>query len=692
MNINELKIAVESSQNYSQKKVAMMALCNALTANRNTGELFSVSEEFLELAQKQGDRNSEAWALLFKGMAHTMTDDYYSASEKFAITLPVFEQLGDKAGVARTTMNIGRVFMFSKEFEPAIELFEKALDMEIELENEAGIARVIGNIRNIYHESGNYEGYRTFLKEQLTICKQRENHALTAYMYVQIADVSMIHLSDYYGAIEYLNKALVIFQLTGNKKGESEALDFLGGAYWYLGDAGRSVEYALQGIAVAEEAGDANNLVNRLTNAAYSYMHLEDYHKVKELNERAKAIIIESGNTNGTGWAEMGIGMALLRLGDAAGALEHGSRAVSFIEKVGDKHGLGYAYFRCGEALAALERYEEAYETFNKSLETRKSINTVLEIAETQCEIGKLLLRFGSTDEALTILNEALDLSEKITGKAVIHATHKALADAYSSLGDFTKAYDHLQKFIAVRDEVQNQDSAKKATSIEYLHKQEILRKEQEATDRILNNVLPLSITKRLKKGQKLIADTIPAVSVIFADVVGFTPLAARLSAEDLVKLLAFIFNHFDEICRKHGLEKIKTIGDAYMAVAGAPDPCDDHALRCANAALDMLEDFAIPPDLLHDNLKGLELDFRIGIHTGSAVSGVIGESKFAYDLWGDAVNTASRMESYGEAGKIHVSEVFKNTVSESSFTFINRGEMDIKGKGIMKTYFLEKV
>ena len=180
-------------------------------------------------------------------------------------------------------------------------------------------------------------------------------------------------------------------------------------------------------------------------------------------------------------------------------------------------------------------------------------------------------------------------------------------------------------------------------------------------------------------------------------DIVGFTKLSSLLPAEELIDLLDIVFTRFDAICKKHGLEKIKTIGDAYMAACGAPVRYDNHAERAANAAIEMLEHFTID----HEFSVPVNLRFRIGLHSGSVVAGIIGENKYSYDLWGDAVNTASRMESHGEAGKIHVSEEFMQAFvglgselspsSPSSLRFVDRGEMEIKGKGMMKTYFLEK-
>lgn len=193
--------------------------------------------------------------------------------------------------------------------------------------------------------------------------------------------------------------------------------------------------------------------------------------------------------------------------------------------------------------------------------------------------------------------------------------------------------------------------------------------------------------------GEKKIADTHHDVSVLFVDIVGFTKLSFELPAGELIDLLDIVFTRFDAICKKHGLEKIKTIGDAYMAACGALMRYDNHAERAANAALEMMEHFTID----HEFSVPVNLRFRIGLHSGSVVAGIIGENKYSYDLWGDAVNTASRMESHGETGKIHVSEDFMqafvavgSNLSPSSLRFVDRGEMEIKGKGMMKTYFLE--
>ncbi len=209
------------------------------------------------------------------------------------------------------------------------------------------------------------------------------------------------------------------------------------------------------------------------------------------------------------------------------------------------------------------------------------------------------------------------------------------------------------------------------------------LSDEKQTSERLLLNVLPAPIADRLKSGEGLIVDRFESVSVLFADIVGFTALSSRIPPEQLVTMLNELFSTFDRLAERHGLEKIKTIGDAYMVVAGIPEPKPDHAQALAAMALDMqraISEFA--------TRTGSDLTIRIGIHTGPVVAGVIGEKKFIYDLWGDTVNTASRMESHGVPSRVHVSAATQ-ALLEDHFELEAREPIEIKGKGVMQTYLI---
>ncbi|NET27899.1 adenylate/guanylate cyclase domain-containing protein [Okeania sp. SIO1I7] len=209
------------------------------------------------------------------------------------------------------------------------------------------------------------------------------------------------------------------------------------------------------------------------------------------------------------------------------------------------------------------------------------------------------------------------------------------------------------------------------------------LAEEKQKSERLLLNILPEAIAQRLKQGEETIADSFSQVTVLFADLVGFTKISANLSPAELVELLNRIFSAFDELAEKYGLEKIKTIGDAYMIVGGLPVPKEDHAEAIADMALDMLT------QIQEISIKeGKSLQIRIGINTGAVEAGVIGTKKFAYDLWGDTVNTAHRMESHGIPGVIQVAQATYDCLADK-YRFEDRGIIDIKGKGNMRTYIL---
>jgi adenylate cyclase len=210
-----------------------------------------------------------------------------------------------------------------------------------------------------------------------------------------------------------------------------------------------------------------------------------------------------------------------------------------------------------------------------------------------------------------------------------------------------------------------------------------LLHLEQERSESLLLNVLPREIAARLKGGERVIADHHPAVSIMFADLVGFTPLTNQLSPTAMVELLNAIYSRFDTLIEKYGVEKIRTIGDNYMIASGLPRPRADHAQAIARLALEMNAYIAsLAP------VEGRRLSFRFGINSGPVIAGVIGYKKFAYDVWGDTANTASRMESQGAPGKIQITQATYELI-KADFICEPHGPVDVKGIGPMQTWFL---
>jgi guanylate cyclase len=209
------------------------------------------------------------------------------------------------------------------------------------------------------------------------------------------------------------------------------------------------------------------------------------------------------------------------------------------------------------------------------------------------------------------------------------------------------------------------------------------LRVEQEKAENLLLNILPRSIADQLKAETQPIADHFGSASILFADVADFTPWSERLPPAEVVGYLDQLFSHFDELAERYGLEKIKTIGDCYMVAAGVPTPRPDHARALALMALDMLDAMRE-----HEVVGHLGLELRVGINSGPVVAGVIGKKRFLYDLWGDAVNTASRMESHGTAGRIQITRATYDLLADE-FECEPRGTIPVKGKGEIEAWYL---
>jgi class 3 adenylate cyclase len=211
------------------------------------------------------------------------------------------------------------------------------------------------------------------------------------------------------------------------------------------------------------------------------------------------------------------------------------------------------------------------------------------------------------------------------------------------------------------------------------------IESEKQKNEELLLNILPQPIAMRMKADEYLIADSVDDCSILFGDIVGFTPLSQSLGPIKIVEMLNQIFSQFDDYCEELGVEKIKTIGDNYMVACGVPTPDHQHAVKTVTMGVKMLEFIASLP-----KIEGHDISMRIGIHSGPAVAGVIGKKKFVYDLWGDAVNTAGRMESYGTAGCIHVSAETACLV-EGKFRLKSQGISSIKGKGQMETFLVAR-
>jgi adenylate cyclase len=347
--------------------------------------------------------------------------------------------------------------------------------------------------------------------------------------------------------------------------------------------------------------------------------------------------------------------------------------------------------------LAIAQVYGETYHTakadimapigkFMKMIEQRTSAEVAaLNVREHTLEViniaaaGCLLL--STLVSILLIRSRLLRPIERLAEAAdqVAAGDMSARADLTGGgeIGAFGRTFDAMIE--AVDQHIGEVESAHTALAAQA----ESLEEERQRSEHLLLNVLPATIADRLKGGEEDIAEAFPEVSVLFSDIVGFTEMSARVGAKQVVDMLNEVFGLLDELAIKHGVEKIKTIGDCYMVCAGVPDRSATHAQEIAAFALDMQKALRA-----YSQRSGRDLTMRTGIHTGTVVAGIVGTSKFSYDLWGDVVNIASRMESTGQPGSIQVSDAVQIRLQDD-FTFEPRGDVEIKGRGPMHTWYL---
>ncbi len=279
---------------------------------------------------------------------------------------------------------------------------------------------------------------------------------------------------------------------------------------------------------------------------------------------------------------------------------------------------------------------------------------------------------FMSSSRARQITEPLSNLSEATRELAAGRLRDDVPVTTDDELGSLTDAFNRM------RAALQKSEAALKESY-------DALAIEHDRAEHLLLNILPPPIAERLKEREGIIAGSFADVTVLFADIVGFTQLSSSIPAEELVRLLDDVFSRFDSLVGAQGLEKIKTLGDAYMLVGGLPTPRPDHAEAVAEVALGMLQEIAA-----FNARRETSIQIRVGINSGSVVAGVIGRKKFIYDIWGDTVNIASRMESNGLEQSIHVSEECYRRL-QPTYEFEERGTIQIKGKGEMRTYFLKR-
>ncbi|MBL8003561.1 MAG: tetratricopeptide repeat protein [Candidatus Kapabacteria bacterium] len=511
-------------------------------------------------------------------------------------------------------------------------------------------------------------------------------------------------------AVECYSLALVVFEKINDTIGIGSTYNNLGMICQSLSDNEKALNYFTNALSLFESLQEKRLIANVYNNLGTIYQRLNNHLNGLEYYKKAQQFYDDISDKVGLANSTLNVGNVYLSVQHYESAIECFKKAMQLFDQIGFLQAVSHSIFNLGLVYTELLNYEKALECYLQALSKYQNLQDEQGEALSLIGIGTIYSKpnfeFYNSETAEENLKNGLSISERIQFKLGVKDAYLQLSVLYEHEKKFEKSLDYFKESVKLENEILTEEAVNKAQLFDQRRKLEEDEKARQLKlarfqeqEKILHNILPSKIADRILSQESFISDHFESVSVLFMDLVGFTTLSSIAPPKQLVFLLDTIFTKADEIIEQFGLEKIKTIGDGYLAVANVTSPLENHQNASAQAALQLLEtmrDFTanIPSDLGDTAwIKDInDIEIRIGIHTGEVVAGIIGKNKYTYDLWGDAVNVASRMESHSEAGRIHISEEFAKSIKNNEeFEVIPRGEINIKGKGLMNTFWLEK-
>lgn len=543
---------------------------------------------------------------------------------------------------------------------------------------------------------------------------------------------------EYLSVMEYWNTSLKTFESISDTTGIANLVNNLGSVYYTQGSDSKAIEFYLRSLRISEKLQDTLRIATALYNIAGVYANKpQDYSKAFEFLWRALPLGKTLNDPSITGSCASGLGELHIYQEDYDSARYYFDMSLALAYDV--PHSLN----KLGLVYLKMQNYDSALYFQNKSLQLGEEKDQKLDMALALLGIGDTYNRLNSNEKALESYRQAEEIAKKSGLNDELKDIYKGMASSYAGTGNFERAYYFHNLFSELKDtlfDIATDDKIRglqftyeidiredqiqlleKETEIEQLkvkrqkvisaaiglggflililliglfqrfrfvrRTNNIIERERNRSENLLLNILPEETAEELKENGSVKAKRFDSATVLFTDFKGFTKYAENLPPEELVKSVDYYFRRFDGIIEKHGLEKIKTIGDAYMCAGGLPFPNPDHPKMVVAAALELAK---FVEDVKSKNIEGIaNFDIRIGIHTGPVVAGVVGIKKFAYDIWGDTVNIAARMESNSVPGRVNISESTYQAVN-TDYECTLRGELEAKNRGMLKMYFVE--
>lgn len=550
-------------------------------------------------------------------------------------------------------------------------------------------------------------------------------------------------------AEQYLDSAYVLAIAENDLKGQAEILSERGIIFQVQGDYDKALDQQFKALRLLESIDSSDQLAMVLNNIGSIHHYQQNFTEAKNYYDRCLRLREELGDKRNLAMSYNNFGALFEDMGDIDAALEKHNNCLQIWKELNDTGWVAISYANIGSVLKSKGQLDSALTLYKRSLELFESRPGSYQYGRMMMKIGDIHLAKGEPDKALdwcsrarrqAILWDAIPLNKE---------SCYCLYRAYEATGNDSKALAMYKRYVAFSDTLYGQQLTKEITKLEMDYKfskqqladsletaeakmkaefeyessinnekmkrdvfmlmgigifllagglwsrlrfmrrsREKIQIERERSEKLLLNILPAPVAKELKLTGKAKAKDYELVTVLFSDFVDFTGLAETMTAHELVEELNICFQTFDRIMEDHGMEKIKTIGDAYMAVGGLYDEKLGSPEQAVLAAFE-LQEFVEERSIIREAMGLRSYQMRIGIHSGPAVAGVVGQAKFQYDIWGDTVNIAARMEQYGEPGNVNLSKTTYELIKEGEhFNLKSRGVVSVKGKGLMEMYY----
>lgn len=553
-----------------------------------------------------------------------------------------------------------------------------------------------------------------------------------------IASASMLMGKIYYGrglndsALACFSEAFHIRKSLGDLNGASGACVMMSYAFNILGKKDSAFGILYESLRLNRFAKDSANLAYTYISLGNLCVEYEDLNTSLQYYLKAESIALNINNQAELGLVYEGLGNYYFNTGHFENALSYFSKKEIIDRNIGTP--ANQAQIKCNIALCydQLHDYIRASRYYHIVMEEYNNLGMRSDLAHVYFNMGRMFINREFADSAIFYLQKALLLGKETDDQVRVVESINALSDAFALKKDYMQAYRYQQQFIALNDSLINRQKIKSIAEMQTKYETETKErrivlldarnktrstqrnflfigtillillagsifmglmktaKERKKSDGLLLNILPVRVADELKKTGSAEAKHFDEVTVMFTDFKGFTTISEKLTATELVTILHSCFTAFDTIIQKYGIEKIKTIGDSYLCAGGLPIPNKNHAVDMVNAALEIQAFMKDHAEQMKKAGKDI-FEIRIGIHTGPVVAGIVGIRKFAYDIWGDTVNTASRMESSGEVGRINISGATWQLV-KSRFHCTHRGMIEAKNKGKIDMYFVKSL